>query len=201
MNTHKQRLPAGVKRARIHNPPEFPLGLPGERKRNMATKKKRKSGGKKRNTSASVRQSQSVARKTAKKNPARRKSASRKRNPLSVGGIKPLELVAAGAGAIVSEVGLSIIRAFAPNLVQPGSWAEIGVQLGEAVIVRKFWPKGFYPDAASIGAGAPAVSKGINKLTNFQGILTGFTQNLLPAPQPANAGMGRAPQSRVLQFR
>lgn len=157
---------------------------------------KRKSRGRRRNTTnaiARVRAPLATARKT---NPARRRrrSGGRRRNPLSVAGLKPMQLVSAGVASIVTSAIGNVVTA--SLRLQPDGWGQVGVQLGLAVAVHKFWPRSFEKEAAVIGAATPAVVSVVNRLVpNVGSVFGNLAQGLLPAPpapapQPVGDGMG-----------
>lgn len=184
----KNKGSGGPQIAEFYNPgPKWTLGLPGERKRNMAKRKKK--GGRRRNTAA-VRNSGSAAYKRTpapKSNPKRRGGRKRNgmslRNPFSggVGGLKFTDLVGGAAGLVIGE---------AVNQIIPG-WLGIGIQLGGAIVLPSVLPKSIGPSAALV-MGANAVKNGVNKLFDVSGLINRSVQGLIPAPGQSQMGPGVA---------
>jgi hypothetical protein len=174
-----KRNRAGV--ARVHNP-KFPLALQTKGTNKVAAKAsnpKRRKKSRRRNSTkpaaaTSARRNPTRTVRAAAKNPAKRAANPRRRrtgskrgrrNPfrnglskLAVGDFGIKDILGVAAGAMGSQI---IVNAL--PLGTPGSWLNIGEQLGIAYAVSKFAPRSIRKSMTAGALAAPAVAI-VNKL-------------------------------------
>lgn len=208
---NKSRKPVAVN---IHNPPKFPLGLPGERngmaKTKTAAKNKpssKKSKGGRRNTAAKKAASKNQQpsqqamitravnaalqnRKKSGRKKKRNSSQSVFRNGFTFKGLDAADLGIGGLSLIVTQALAEAARPW----VDPRSWMGIGIRLGMAAGIYAIAPSGLRA-AATTGAGILPAADAINKLTGnvIGSTITSTVRGFLPTPAPApSAGNGAA---------
>ena len=167
----------------FHNPAPLPAAPQQQRSHSMAknTKSSRHA-----NSSKGAGEQNPGGRGRGKGGGKKGSKQRRHKNPtIGIGSLGLMDLLAAGGGALVTQVITNVIP-----LGAAGSWLNIAEGFGVAYGVHKLAPRSVRASATAGAVAAPVVAL-VNKLVpGLQGQITNFVNRLSPLPPGAGAPAG-----------